>query len=227
MERTPLEADYRNFRLSRINEPEYKHMWYLLFWPGFIAQYVLIENLNPAPQYHMIHCVLDDWIPFQEWFLLAYAAWYVMIAGMHLYTMLFDLESFRRYSRLLILSMSICTVIFLLYPSCQDLRPAQLPRDNIAARIVAFLYRIDTPTNIFPSEHAVGAIAVFLSALHTKGLDTPKRLALIGLLAVLVSVSTVFLKQHSALDVLAAIPVCAVSYWIVYHKNKKSEKDLC
>jgi len=221
MDRFPFAADYRNFRLSRINEPEYRHLWYLLFWPAFIAQYFLVENLNPAPQYHMIHCVLDDWIPFQEWFLLAYVAWYGMIVGMHLYTMLYDIEAFRKYSRFLIVSMSMCTVVFLLYPSCQDLRPAQLPRDNLLTKIVSFLYWIDTPTNIFPSEHAVGAIGVFAAAVHTKSLRTAKRLTLIGILSVLISVSTVFLKQHSALDVLAALPVCAVSYWIVYHKKKE------
>lgn len=217
MDRSSFAVDYRAFRLSKINRPEYRHLWYLLFWPGFVAQYFLVENLNPAPQYHMIHCVLDDWIPFQEVFLLFYVAWYVMIAGMHLYTMLYDVEAFRNYSRLLILSMSICTVVFLVYPSCQELRPESFPRNNLLTRIVGFLYWIDTPTNILPSEHAVGAIAVFAAAAHTRGLRAPARLVPIGILAVLVSVSTVFLKQHSALDVLAALPVCAVSYWIVYH----------
>ena len=94
-------------------------------------------------------------------------------------------------------------------------------------KIVGLLYWIDTPTNIFPSEHAVGAIAVFAAAVHTKSLRTPGRLAAIGILAVLVSVSTVFLKQHSALDVLAALAVCAVSYWIVYHNKRRREKDIC
>lgn len=210
----------RSFRLSRLKEPEYRHLWYLLFWPGYIAQYILVERLNPAETYHVIHCALDDLIPFQEWFLLAYVAWYIMIVGMHLYTLLYDTAAFRDYSRFLIISMSMCAVIFLVYPSTQQLRPETLPRENLLTKILELIYRVDTPTNILPSGHAVGAMAVFAAALHCGRLRTPGRLAVIGALALLVSLSTVFLKQHSILDVLAAVPVCAVTYGIVYPPNR-------
>lgn len=213
-------VDYRNFRLNKLNTAEYNHLWYLLIWPCYLSRYFLVEALNPAEVYHVIHSPLDDLIPFQEIFLIFYVLWYVSIVGMHLYLALYDVESFRKYSKFLIISFSISTVIFLVYPSCQNLRPTEFPRDNILTKIVGLLYTIDTNTNVFPSEHAIGALAVLAAAINTKSLRSPGKITGFAILAVLISVSTVFLKQHSILDVFAALPICAVAYWFCYRKRE-------
>lgn len=216
-----LAADYRNFRLSKINTPEYRHLWLLLIWPAYILRYFLVEQLNPAEVYTVIHSPLDDIIPFHEGFVVFYVLWYIAIVGMHLYTMLFDLDVFKRYSKFLMISLTISTAMFLLFPSCQELRPAEFPRDNLPAKIVGLLYAVDTNTNVFPSEHAIGALAVLAAAINTKSLRSPVKIAAFSLLAVLISMSTVFLKQHSILDVLAALPICAVAYGVCYGRRKE------
>lgn len=214
-------ADYRDFSLCKLKEPQYRHLWLLSFWPIYIARYFLIENLNPAASYTVIYSSLDDRIPFFEGFLIFYLLWYVAIFGTHLYTLRFDIEAFKCYSKYLFISMSISTMIFLLFPSCQNLRPAEFPRDNLLTKIVGILYTVDTNTNVFPSEHAIGAMAVLAAAINTKSLRSPGKIAFIAVLAVLISLSTVFLKQHSILDVLAALPICALSYWLCYGKRGK------
>lgn len=216
-----LAADYHNFRIRKINQPEYKHLRLLLFWPAYLLRYFLIESFNPAAAYHVIHCPLDDRTPFFEGFLIFYVLWYVFIIGIHLYTLLFDIEAFKCYSKFLCIAITISTGIFLLYPSCQDLRPEAFPRDNVLTKILGLIYAVDTNTNVFPSEHAIGALAVLAAALHTKGLRSPGKIAAIAVLAVLISLSTVFLKQHSILDVLAAVPICAFAYWVCYGKRGK------
>lgn len=221
MKRPAPAVDYRNFRLHNINTPEYNHLWLLSFWPLYILRYLLVENLNPAAVYNPIYSPLDDRIPFHEGFLIFYVLWYISLVLMHLYTMLYDVESFKRYSKFLFLSMGISSVIFLVYPSCQNLRPAEFPRDNLLTRIVGLLYTIDTNTNVFPSEHAIGALAVLAAAINTKSLRSPGKIAAFAVLAVLISLSTVFLKQHSILDVLAALPICAVAYVLCYRKRGK------
>ena len=213
------ETDYRGFRLRRINEPMYRHLWWLLFWPAYILRYLLIENGNPAQAYHVMHCALDDRIPFQEGFLVFYVCWYFLIVGVHLYTLLYDTDTFCRYSKFLCISVTLSTAIFLLYPSCQNLRPAAFPRDNLLTRVVGLLYAVDTNTNVFPSEHVIGTIAALAAAAHTQGLRKPRILAGLTVLAVLICVSTLFLKQHSALDVLGALPVCVVAYFLSYEKR--------
>lgn len=204
-----------------MNEPQYRHIWFLLFWPIFGLRYMIIERINPIGQFHLIHCPLDDLIPFQELFLIPYALWYVGLIGMHLYTLVYDVDLFKKYTKFLIISMSASTAIFILYPSYQDLRPVDFPRDNLLTWIVGILYRIDTNTNVFPSEHAIGALAVFSAYLHTKGLRSPGKTVAFAIMTILVCLSTAFLKQHSVLDVAAALPICVVTYWICYGGKKK------
>lgn len=217
-----LAANYRQFRLSKINQEEYRHLWLLLFWPAYILRYIIIENLNPAAEYVTVWCPLDDWIPFQEGFLIFYVMWYVFIVGMHLYTLLFDITSFRRYTKFLVISILISTATFLLFPTCQELRPAVFPRDNYLTRLVQMIYSVDTSTNVCPSEHVIGSVAVLLAAFHTKSLCSPGKLTAISVLAVLISVSTVFLKQHSVVDIIAALPVCVVAYILTYGIKRKT-----
>ena len=211
-------VDYRNFRLRRINEPQYRHLWWLLFFPIYWLRYPLIECLNPAAQYYPIYCTLDDVIPFCEWFIIPYMLWMVSMVVLCLYLVLYDVDSFKGYMKFLTVSMSISTVIFLIYPSCQNLRPAEFPRENLLTKLVSFLYSADTNTNVFPSEHAIGAIAVWLAAIRTKGLRSPGKITAITILMLLVCFSTVFLKQHSILDVAAAAPVCIIA-WLICRKT--------
>lgn len=47
-------------------------------------------------------------------------------------------------------------LIYLVFPTCQDLRPTQFARDNILTRFVAWFYNFDTNTNVCPSIHVLG-----------------------------------------------------------------------
>lgn len=196
-------------------------MLLFLFWPVFGVRYLLIENLNPAVAYTVVYCPLDDWIPFQEAFVIPYVFWYVFIIGMHLYTMLYDIPAFKRYTKFMLIAFSVSTLTFLLFPTCQNLRPAEFPRDNLLTKIVAFLYNADTNTNVCPSEHVIGSVGALAAAVDTKRLRTPRRMAMITVAAMFTSIATVFLKQHSVVDVLAALPVCAVVWLICYGRKKE------
>ena len=78
-------VDYRKFRLSTINEPEFQHLQYLLGWIGYFILYFLTENLIPRENCFPVHCKLDDMIPFCEYFVIFYTGWYVLIVGSLLY----------------------------------------------------------------------------------------------------------------------------------------------
>lgn len=189
---------------------------YLLFWPVFGLRYLLLENFHPAAVYHPVYCPLDDRIPFLEWFLIPYVLWYFGIIGIHLWLYLRDDPVFGQYSRYLMLSMGISTAVFLLYPTCQELRPPVFSRDNTLTCLVAALYRLDTCTNVCPSEHVIGAVGFFLAAWYS--IDH-RCLPWAGLLAALMAVATVFLKQHSVVDVLAALPVCGIGWYFGFYRR--------
>ena len=194
------------------------HPEYLLFWLAYGLRYLLVENCFVADFYHPVHCALDDRIPFLEIFIIPYLLWHISIIGMHLWLYFHDETVYRQYTRYLVVSMSISTAAFLLYPTCQNLRPEVFPRDNVLTSVVQFLYRMDTNTNVCPSEHVIGSVGFLLAARHSETLRRSKKQALLIVLAVLTAVATVFLKQHSLVDVVMALPVCMVGWFIGFHR---------
>ena len=122
---------------------------------------------------------------------------------------------------------TLSTVIFVLFPNCQVFRPAVMPRDNFLTDIVVWLYSFDTNTNVCPSLHVVGSVAVMLGAWDSRHFSTRGWKLAFAAVAFLISISTIFLRQHSVLDLIAAIPVCILGYYVVYGKHYykcKSEK---
>lgn len=208
--------DLRNFRLSKLNTPPYRHLLWALYWPAFGIMFALVEFLRPVEACHPVWCALDDRIPFNEWFFLPYLFWFVFLLGMHIYLGLEDPAGFRKLMQYVIVTYSFTMLIYLIYPTCQNLRPESFARDNLLTRFAAMFYAFDTNTNVCPSLHVVGAFAAAFGAWHTerfRGLGW--RIAFFAM-ACLISVSTVFVKQHSVIDLLAGLAVSAVGYLCVY-----------
>ena len=213
-------VDYRNFRFSKLNTPEFQHLKYLVFWPIFGVLFLIVERLWIRDHYTSIHCSLDDLIPFCEYFLIPYLFWFVLLIGMHLYALLFDTESFKKLMRFIIVSYSLAMMIYIVFPNCQELRPLVFERNNVFTRFLAGFYQFDTNTIVCPSIHVIGSVAVMVSAWNSRHFHTPGWRIIFGAVTILISMSTVFLKQHSVLDVFAAIPVCILAYYVVCGKRK-------
>lgn len=211
--------------LRRITPQRGRHLWWLLFWPVYWLRYPLIEHCRGEVSYHPVYCPADDLIPFCEVFIVPYMLWMVLMVAVCLYTLCCDVDTFRLYSRFLVIAMSVSTVIFLLWPSCQQLRPETFARDNLFTRCVALLYAADTNTNVFPSEHAIGSAAVWLAVRHARGLASARLRVPLCVLAALTCVSTVFLKQHSVLDLLGAAPVCLIAWYFSFRTAANRQKS--
>ena len=209
--------DYRNFRLSKLNTDEFRHVKLLIFWPLFGIMFSFVERFYNVGSYYVMHCAFDDAIPFCEWFLIPYLFWFVYLIGTLVYTFFFDVPAFKRMMRFIICTYTITMVIYLLFPTCQNLRPEVFPRNNALTRFIGWFYTFDTNTNVCPSLHVIGSAAA-LFALRD-GPRFRKRAwwqAASVILALCISLSTVFMKQHSILDVLCALPVCALGWWLCY-----------
>lgn len=201
----------------RRSGPRWEYLKYLLFWPAFLMMFWALERVWTPARWNVIHCALDDLIPFCEWFLIPYVFWYLFLAWAHVYTFFREPEEFRRLMRFLALAHTIAVLIFMLYPSAQNMRPEEMPRDNPLTRLLwGVWYALDTNTNTCPSLHVVDAVAVAVCACRTRRFGTPGWRAAFWGAAALIAVSTVFVKQHSVLDVLAAVPVCVAAYIPVY-----------
>lgn len=216
------EIDYRNFRLNKLNSAEFSHLKSLIFWPVFAFVFWYAETQHVVNYYHPMHCALDDYIPFLEIFYIPYVFWFVYVAGMFVYTLLYDLDAFYGLMKFTIITYTAALIIFFIFPTCQQLRPVAFERNNILTELCRKFYNFDTHTNVCPSIHVLGSMAVMFSGLHSKKLCHPLWKAAFIISGILISISTVFMKQHSVLDVLAAIPICIIAYYICYVKNQIS-----
>lgn len=192
----------------------------LLGWLVYFLLYFLTEKLIPADACHVIHCALDDRIPFCEWFAVFYVGWYGLIVLSLMYFLFCSVESFRKLQIYIMITQALAVLIYILYPSRQMLRPEVFPRENLATAVMGLLYRIDTNTCVFPSLHAAISIAIASVWIRDKSVK-PWIKAVIAIFCFLVCLSVCFVKQHSALDVLAAIPVCLVAEWFVFGRRAK------
>jgi len=212
----PPEVDYRQLRLSNLNTPAFRHLYLLLYWPLFGLLFYIAEWVYQPAAFFPMHCALDDVIPFCEVFLIPYLFWFVFLVGMHLYTLLYDVNAFRKMMYFIIFTYSAALIMFYLFPTCQNLRPAVFPRDNLLTRMMGEFYQCDTSTNVCPSLHVVGSMAVVFAAWQTRRLQSRGWKWAFGVTGVLISISTVFVKQHSILDVLTAVPLCAAGYVLFF-----------
>ena len=178
---------------------------YVLWLPVYLLSFLMMERVV-VTGYWPTQTWLDSHIPFCEWFVIPYCLWYPLLVAVGLWLLRKDRAGFRRYMRFLALTFFLSEVIWLLVPNGQDLRPAVMPRDNPFTRLAASLYAIDTNTNVFPSVHVVGAIGAAWAVRKTPSLrDRPLRQQAVSLLACLICLSTLLIKQHTVLDVASGI----------------------
>ena len=211
-------VDYRHFRLSRLNEPQFSHLKLLAGWIVYFIMYFLTENLIPASSCHVMHCFIDDLIPFNEIFVIFYVSWYLLIVGSLLYFMLYNIEGFKNLSKYIIITQVVAMMVYIVYPSRQDLRPEVFADDNLLTQLVGLLYTADTNTGVCPSLHVAYSLGIASVWIKEKDVSILVR-TFVVVLAVLICLSTMFIKQHSAVDVIAALPLGLLAEILVFHTD--------
>lgn len=215
-------VDYRTFRFSRISEPQFRHLLYLISWIGYFSLYILTENMIPYERCYPVHCALDDLIPFCEYFVIPYVGWYALIVGSLICFALYNPKNFENMSKYIIVTQLVAMAIYIIFPNRQDLRPDIFVRENIFTDLVGLLYTVDTSTNVCPSLHVAYSIGIASTWIRE---DSASKLLKTGIVVfcILVCISVVFVKQHSVVDILVAIPVCMLAEWFTFWRRKKSD----
>lgn len=212
----------------------YAVVYILLF--GYLEQ-------RPVHGYHIVHTVFDDWIPFCEYFVVPYLLWFPYMFLAVLYFIFFNKNKHEYYQLTcnLMMGMTIFLIVSYVYPNAQHLRPTEFARDNIFTHVVQWLYRTDTPTNILPSIHVFNSLAIHMSLSNCEALKEHKWIKRGSLtLTILIILSTMFLKQHSVIDVCMGSTLALFGFLIFYpqksaeasrntayvHKAKRSERQI-
>ena len=206
-------SKFRNFGKN------YPHIWTISYFVIYLIWFVWLESRASKP-YHVIHFPLDDYIPFCEYFVIPYFLWFVYIAAVFLWLFAKDRQNFYRYIVFLYTGMTLFLVISTIYPNGHLLRPLEFRRDNIFIKMVCFLYWADTSTNILPSIHVFNSIAAHAAVMNTPGLFKHKwTVRCSRILCASIILSTMFLKQHSCMDVMLGTALAIGMNKLVYHSG--------
>ena len=121
--------------------------------------------------------------------------------------------------------MSICLLICWLFPNGTDFRPHIDANKNWASFLVSKIYLVDTNTNVFPSIHVYNSIATHIAIRKSEHLAKYKLLSILSLiLTVSICLSTVFLKQHSIIDVSCLFNVHISLYKYSYRNIRRGQE---
>ena len=199
-----------------------------VFFIAFYLSWFFRVEGREVSYYHVLHTPLDDMIPFLPIFVIPYISWFfymLVVIGMF---GLFDKDGWE-FFRMALSQVSMCVIFLLIsihYPNAQDLRPDTLPQ-GILGDIISRLYKIDTPTDVLPSIHVFNSLVCSTATWKSKIFFKEKKDLWMKVIIViwgwLIILSTMFLKQHSTIDVGAAFLAFGVYYvlWITADKLKE------
>lgn len=200
----------------------HKHAWTLLYVLIYVPWFFLLEWAYPAdyPGLYVINCPIDNMIPFNEWFVIPYLLWFLYMPAVFLLIFYSSKKEFYRMSAYEFTGMTVCLLIYTLFPNAIELRLEEISRSNILVDITNIIYVADTSTNVCPSIHVFATFAAHISLVKNQYLKKFKWRKYIiigsGILSVFIYLSTLFLKQHSIVDLIAGVILGIVLYFVVY-----------
>ena len=183
---------------------KYRHGLLLLYFPFYLAAFAYLEKKVPD-KVHIINCAIDQYIPFVEVFIIPYLLWFAYVAVAGIYFFFKEKESFCKWMYFGMIGMTIFIIVSYLYPNGLELRPETFTRDNIFVQLTKMIYSMDTPTNVLKNNKAARTGAFVMTSL--------------------IILSTMFLKQHSVVDVLTALILSCLSYDFIYNERTEKIRD--
>ncbi len=209
---------------------KYWHILYLIYFLLYMPYFNFLNIYTPTREnITYMYCKLDDLIPFCELFVIPYFLWFAYIAVGYCFFFIVSRKEFTRLCIFLYAGMTICLIIYTIFPNGQNLRInyEELGRDNILIDAIRALQGYDSSYDVFPSIHCLNSIAMHIAIHKSKHITKYRKTIVISsfILSLSIVLSTVFTKQHSVLDVFGAIILSVFLYLIAYLPKYKCIKD--
>ena len=215
-----------NFNLKHVIS-KYKHGLILSYFFIYLIWFTYLEK-SITLEFTPVYSRLDNYIPFMEIFAIPYFLWFAYIFVTVLFFFLTSKQDFYKCCAFLFIGMTICLIIYTIWPNGHELRVDidTLGRSNVFTRMIGRLYSFDTATNVFPSIHVYNSIGAMIAIRKSEKLRPVKWIQIPALiLTVSICMSTVFLKQHSILDVFGGIILSLIMYALIYIPTRNKEVD--
>lgn len=203
---------------------KYGHIWIMGYSFIYLTWFFHLEK-TVTRHYYIIHSTVDNYIPFNEHFIIPYLLWFAYVAGAIAYFFFTNKEDYYRLCIFLFTGMTISLLICTLFRNGTDFRPLINPDKNWCSALVARLYQVDTNTNVFPSIHVYNSIGTHIAIMKSETLKKNKWIQW-GSFTLMLSIcmATVFLKQHSIIDVIGSVLLGSVIYPLAYATSQSAGK---
>ncbi len=202
-----------------------KYWQFVFYLPIYLVFFFLAERT--VHDVTIINIPFDDMIPFIPEFIVPYFLWFPFILAAIVYVFFKDKREFFAMAWNLIIGMSLFIVVSFVFPNGLNLR-VQSDSDSIFVWMVEYLHKIDTPTNVLPSIHVFNSLACGISFGRVLRRRSHKITAIASYaMAVLITLSTMFVKQHSVVDVVSALALSGQCFFLLRRFYKYEADDKC
>ncbi|CCV64982.1 conserved hypothetical protein [Alteracholeplasma palmae J233] len=181
--------------------------------------YFISKLINHNMYHHIISWKIDEFVPLWTFMIVVYVGCYIwwgitpLVMGKYL-----SKKRFYQYVVTVLITHIACILIYITFPTT-IVRP-EIPNTNFFNWLTNLIYKSDVPNNLLPSMHSTISWLCFRPFIKTDKLKAPKWLVLTQfIIAVLVFMSTVTIKQHYIIDVIAAVILVEIIYFIVGKTN--------
>lgn len=177
----------------------------------YYLDYYNYSLYNSGYKFYVLETFVDRLIPLVPEFFWIYILYYPLCFAP--IAILKDMFTFRRVALAFALQFFISFIIFIAIP-VRMIQPA-IFEDTISARGLKAFYNFDPGFNVFPSLHVANLVMiVFIFYEHSKFWAR-----ILLFLTILISLSTMFVKQHYFVDVVSGAFFGWFVYYIVFQKD--------
>jgi len=146
--------------------------------------------------------IIDDKIPLIPIFIIPYLGYFIYIITTII--LLWNSSIINTFFITYIISYIVAGFFWYFIPN--GVKRPIVKREDIFSKLITLIYKYDDDTNGFPSAHIFAALmcSYFLFLIF------PQQIILITSITLLISSSTVFVKQHYVLDIVGGI----ITFWL-------------
>ena len=168
-------------------------------------------------EYHIMKSFID--VPLIKPFIYAYNSWYPFLVISTFLVFKYENKLFRPLIYTIIFVDIMALITFFIYPT-EMVRP-EIVVNDFTTWLIDFTYKSDTPAvNCLPSLHCILTFICIFYVMVSKNIKWYKKIILF-IIAALIVLSTVFIKQHIVEDIILAFIYSVIGIFVIY-KNRAS-----
>ncbi|MGI8466476.1 phosphatase PAP2 family protein [Pectobacterium punjabense] len=159
--------------------------------------------------------MVDEWIPFSPSAIWLYLSFFIIIPLSYLSCPITRLAGLRRATQLTAL---VAGAVYLIFPTTMVY--PQVVGDDLSARLLQLLQRIDSPQNCLPSLHmALTVLAVWAMSDSQQKVKT----GLYLLWGAAIAFSILHLRRHLFIDLVTGAMLAGITGWIFLRSREASK----